>query len=346
MSLSHPHPGYAFIPLPSSVDRQHRPHATHDRRHPGTHSGSLTLTWLLEQPVHVGSGFKALVPDEPVVNAARSDPGRAAPRSTVLVRQHVRLGAIPCVPGSTLKGVLRARYEAITRSCATAPGGRHASRKSASSSFGSTARARLEDSALNEPAFHSGCNAKHGLLCPACALFGRLDLRSRLVMTDALPDTAAVEHRLMPAQFEPRLHHVGEFTPEDDHQGPLLRMTRLFGRKFAVGMDERPPPREERGKQPPAKQLVEAIPAGTHLQQEIRFLNLTDAELGGLLAVLGHEPKSRVKVGAGKCHGFGRALVEVGARTSFETCMKAFRADPGCDARNFDRLIALHGEDC
>ncbi|SFF50455.1 hypothetical protein SAMN02745121_09219, partial [Nannocystis exedens] len=54
MKPTSPAPGYAFIPLPERVDRQPRPaYAAHDRRHQGTHAGTLRLTWLAEQPIHV-----------------------------------------------------------------------------------------------------------------------------------------------------------------------------------------------------------------------------------------------------------------------------------------------------
>lgn len=335
-----PHPGYAFIPLPQEVDRRPRPHARLDRVDTSLHSGTLALIWSLEQPLHVGAGFKSLVRER---------------GTAVIVRQHVRLGPVPCVPGATLKGVLRARYEAITNSCAVAPVRAGGSLKSPSSHYGSKARAQLQATATEVAAFQGSCRATgEQRLCPACTLFGLLDLRSRVVIGDALPDTTAVEVCSIPVQFAPRLHYIGAFEVNHRQREPLLEVTGLYGRKFAVGRDMRPPPEGQRGKKPPAPQRLEALPAGTRLRQNIRFLNLTQAELGGLLAVLGYDPASRLKVGAGKSHGFGRIRLEAlefEARSRFPDldstqCARAFRDDRGTHVAHLERLVSLHGKDC
>lgn len=331
-----PHPGYAFIPLPREVDRRPRPQARHDRRHPGTFSGRLELTWHLDQPVHIGSGFKALV---------RTDGG------PVIVRQHVRLGDIPCVPGSTFKGVLRSRYEAITKSCAELP---KVPRESKSSSYpGSTIR--LSERAKSEPALTGKCQASRqdpraSLLCPACALFGLEDLRSRVIVADAIPDTDHLERLQLPSQFGPRFHHIGTF--HHDKTQNVLEVTSFRGRKFAYGRDQRP---LKEGHRHPAKQHVEALPAGTRLRQELRFLNLTADELGGLLAALGYEPASRLKIGAGKSHGFGRIRLATSPtfrlaagcpQLDLAACVAAFRGDQGTGDAHLDALVSFHGEDC
>lgn len=333
-----PHPGYAFIPLPTEVDRRPRPQARLDRLDPGGHSGFLSLIWRLEQPLHIGAGFKELVRDQ---------------RTPVIVRQHVRLGPIPCVPGSTFKGVLRARYEAITKSCAEPPIRRNASIVSPSSRLGLRARARLHSSASDIPAFQGHCHPERQL-CPACALFGLRDLRSRLAIGDARPDRPEVEIHLMPAQYGPRLHHIGDAVVNTQDPEPIFEVTRLYGRKFAVGRDKRPPPDEQRGKTPPPHQRVEALPAGTRLHQRIRFLNLTSAEIGGLLAALGYTPESRLKVGAGKSHGFGRLRLEAlefklsdrSRELDPARCAADFHQDSGTHRENLKRLVALHGENC
>ncbi|MCA9718276.1 MAG: hypothetical protein KC468_26625, partial [Myxococcales bacterium] len=61
--------------------------------------GRLELVYKLDQPVHIGAGRKV------VVNGG-------------LVRATVRSRSTAVVPGSSWKGAVRARYEAITRSCA------------------------------------------------------------------------------------------------------------------------------------------------------------------------------------------------------------------------------------
>lgn len=325
-----PRPGYAFIPLSGHVDRRPRPHARHDKHVDDTLSGTLLLTWVAEQPIHIGSGFKSL--------------------ERGVVRQAVRLGDVLCIPGSTLKGALRARYSAITCSCAAAP--RHSEMSIRSSTYGSRGvrRARILPSALRHDAF-GRCTLAGA--CPTCALFGQLALRSRLVVTDALPDNLSRASARIPPQFGPNLHHVGHFDLNTERK--TLDLDGLHGRKFAVGRDERPPPPGCRPTDSLPKQDIEVIREGSRLSSEVRFLNLTPPELGGLIAALGFAPRSRLKIGGGKSQGLGRLRLEAldpwfrHPRTqppelaAFEAI---FRRDPSCDQSNLDRLAQLHGEDC
>ncbi|MCY1071207.1 RAMP superfamily CRISPR-associated protein [Nannocystis sp. RBIL2] len=341
MKPTSPAPGYAFISLPERVDRQPRPpHAAHDRRHEATYSGTLRLTWLAEQPIHIGTGFKRLVGDR---------------NARAILREHARLGDVPCIPGSSLKGVLRARFEAVTHSCFDPP--KHDVRvKIRSSTFNERG---ITHAILNADAvrgFERTCRSP-GPLCPACALFGALNLRSRLVVTDARPAAPTLDSYTIPEQFVPNLHHVGRLRVRESDN--VLEIQRLHGRKFAVGRDERPPPSNyahaaaQRQAQP---QRLEVLPVGTHLHSELRYTNLTTAELGGLLAALGLAPRSRLKIGGGKCHGLGRLfLAEHTHRPrgkhddeplDLDGCAHAFARSPACQAANLARLVALHGEDC
>ena len=323
------HPGYAFLPVADKVDRRERPQASHGRYREDSFSGTLGIAWLAEQPIHIGSGFKALVGDKQEI-----------------VRQTVRLGDVPCIPGSTLKGVLRARYEAITYSCVVAP--KLEKTKVRSSSFPG-AKARILPVAIGPAPFSSGKSC----MCPTCSLFGRLDLRSRLIVTDALPDSLATERREIPAQFGPNLHHIGDFNlnPREN----VLDVHHLHGRKFAVGRDNRPPPGAYSKTNAPFMQTLEVIPEGSHLRSEVRFLNLDLAELGGLCAALGIAPRSRLKVGGGKSHGLGRLYPEEVAPTlrspdsgvfELSALEAAFRNDAACHVDNLDALASLHGQRC
>jgi CRISPR/Cas system CSM-associated protein Csm3 (group 7 of RAMP superfamily) len=325
---SKPHPGYDFIPIPDRVDRPSRPQAHHGRHDNGCLTGTLALTWLAEQPIHVGSGFKTLVGEK-----------------RDIVRQTVRLGDIPCIPGSTLKGVLRARHAAITYSCIAAP--RSAEKTKIRSSTYKDAQARISTTAVRSEPFLP----MNACMCPTCALFGRLDLRSRLVITDALPDSLDISReKKMPAQFSPNLHHIGVFVL--NRNANVLEIQKLHGRKFATGQDDRPPPDGYRNKV--VMQTVEAIPQGSCLRSEIRFLNLTPAELGGVCAALGRAPESRLKVGGGKSHGFGRlrlkelvpTLRRPNTALDLPRIERAFRSDPACNENSLMKLVELHGEQC
>ena len=313
-------PGYDFVPLAPDVRRVERAQACWDRHIAGTLAGYIDVTLTAEQPLHIGSGSKAARPPHVVQRAAR-------------------ICDRPGIPGSSLKGVLRARYEAITRSCTSLfPGDRPVKIRSSTSSI---RRARLTSAVLEAAVLRSACDEKR--TCPACALFGRMSLRSRITITDlAATSEAAFEPAFLPERFGPNLHHVG--TVRVDASGDVFEVHRLRGRKFHLG----------RGPAAPTRQQVEAIPAGTQLTGRIGVFNATLAELGGLLTALGNEPASALKLGGGKAHGFGRVRASArfalhpsgAARVDPAHWRQAFIDSPDRWAEGEHRLIELHRGGC
>lgn len=314
--------GYRFVSLPDRVHRSRREQARHDKRVAGTYAGVIEVTYLVEQPVHVGAGLKALVGDR-------------------IVRRAARVVGRPGVPGASMKGVLRARYEAITRSCASAPpeGG-----YVTSETFGDVEVTFTRD-ALDLDVFRA-C-AKNDL-CAACALFGRMSLRSRITVLDFEADSSPMIVPLR-EQFSPRAHHLGRFTPKQGSRGTYLEVSSLEGRKFAC--EEGPVAAHA------ALQQVEAIPAGAHLRGGLRVQNLRPEEMGGLLAALGKEPSSALKVGAGKGQRLGRIRLEAitlhlvdAARApvtpDLAAWRRAFEASPDRWAMGEHELVRIHQGDC
>jgi hypothetical protein len=314
--------GYGFVPLPPEVRRIERKEARWDRCVRDTFAGCIDLELTAEQPVHSGSGSK-----------------HAQQRTVILRGARIRGG--PGIPGSSLKGVLRARYEAITRSCAgPAPKARRDGTHKIRSSTG-IERARLNASAAVFETNTEHCTPERA--CPACALFGRMSLRSRIAVTDlACAGGVQFEIALIPERFGPNLHHVGP--ARRDPSGTMFEVHGLYGRKFGLG----------RGPATANRQRIEAIPAGAILTGQIRLFNVTSAELGGLLAALGCDPPSALKLGGGKAHGFGRMHCK--ARCKLTRC-GAPPLDPSEWRQQFiassdrwpegeDHLVALHRGDC
>lgn len=270
--------GYSFVPLPEAVNREVRPQARFDRRTPGCARLALELQYRAVQPIHVGAGHWTLDGRLPVRQAARS-------------------GERPAIPGSSMKGVLRARYEAITKSCCVgrAPRDRKLDNKLPSQTFPEyTVRF---DPKIAEHEVFVPCKPKSGKLCPACALFGAMSLRGRVAVHDLLaPEGTELATAKLPERFSPRPHHLGKF--DEEKYRKELRVTELKGRKFYRGVLGQ----SEVGR----VELVETIPAGTELQGKIVCTNITAAELGGLLSALGFTPSMQLRVGAGKAYPFGR----------------------------------------
>jgi CRISPR/Cas system CSM-associated protein Csm3 (group 7 of RAMP superfamily) len=310
--------GYDFVPLARDVHRCPRPETHWDRRAPDTLSGYIDITLTAEQPLHIGSGSKE----------------HRAPH--VILRGAAIRGG-PGIPGSSLKGVLRARYEAITRSCTSlSPGSRRIKVRSSSTPI---RWAQLTGDALRTAVFAERCT-EHSM-CPACALFGRMSLRSRITVTDlACTGDTAFQVATIPERFGPNLHHVG--SPRI--AGDIFEVTTLKGRKFHCG----------RGPAAQTLHHVESIPAGAVLAGQLRLRNATPAELGGLLAALGCDPPSALKLGGGKAQGFGRARCR--ARCALTAhgdaaldpvrWRQAFVASSDRWADGEARLVALHSGGC
>lgn len=272
---------YDYVPLPDRISRDSREEAAHDRRRPDTLFGGVTVEYECRQPVHVGSGYKDL-------------------DGAQVIRRGVTRGDMPVVPGTTFKGVVRARYEAITRSCALfrpLPRGRGQIGRTQSRSQPDIKRVRADEAVDRKlDTLSDGCRVpREGRwsLCPACALFGCMGLRGRVAFTDLLPvNSAGFMVATLPEQHGPRLHHIGP--AHVDRREHLFVVDALHGRKFA------------RGAERAAGMSVQALPPGAKLRGELRLFNVTPQELGGLLCALGLSPASSLKVGAGKGNGLGR----------------------------------------
>lgn len=311
--------GYKFVQLPEKVNRAVRPEATHNRCIATAITAAMEITLVNEQPLHVGSGFKMLREDR-------------------IVRAAVTSGGIPCIPGSTVKGVLRSRYEAITKSCALFKVDKKFV-KIRSKTFKDT-KARFSEDVRKHNVF-GACKPK--ALCAACALFGCMSLRGRVTISDFMPNQSTpLDIAEVAEMFSPNLHHLGPFHQTEDGS---LEVDGLYGRKFACG----------HGPEAEAKQWIEVIPANSCLTGTLRVVNVTKAELGGLLAALGVRPKSYMRLGAGKSHGFGRVRVDrcdmvahpADNKHSFDESAyeEAFRETSDAWLTGLDELVRIHTGD-
>ncbi len=273
--------GYEFVKLPGAVRRANRTWARFDQKAPRAIDVLLKVDWTTEQPIHIGSGTLGLRQDHPV-------------------RLAVRVVGKPGIPGSSLRGVLRARYEAMTLSCAIhgAPRDARLDGRIPSRHFQGY-QVQFSQDITQHPVFER-CEGRNQI-CPACALFGVASrrgesLRSRVSVRDVVPiSNCEFKVKGMPLRFEPRPHHLGEF--RQDLEAHRLEVTELHGRKFYTGGGPAAPGGAE---------SVEAIPEGEAISGFIVGRNVVPEELGGILASLGYDPPTFIMIGSGKAHGFGR----------------------------------------
>jgi hypothetical protein len=109
-----------------------------------------------------------------------------------------RVNGQPCVPASTLKGVVRSVVEAITRSCVRVT--------------------RVRPHQL--PANAAGCRRKENL-CVACRMFGSLGFEGHVRFDDAVLEEGRLGLARMPALYAPR-----------SRSGAYYEGGRIKGRKF------------------------------------------------------------------------------------------------------------------
>ncbi len=142
---------FVWIPLPKDPPQRSQP-TTHERFSGLTGKLELTFT-VVSEYLFVGSG------------AYEFDPNHNNQRPDVWYTFYRRNGQI-WVPGTSIKGAIRAIVEAISNSCV--------------SQFRPNKGERV-------PPSHQPCRRSNEL-CPACRLFGMTGLRGRVHFSDAFPE--------------------------------------------------------------------------------------------------------------------------------------------------------------
>lgn len=159
---------FRYIPFANRCER--KTPAGHDTYAAGLLSGEITGAIVALTPLHVASGGIELM---------EKVDWRLA-QKTPLIKAFVRSGGKRVIPGSSLKGSMRAIVEAITPSCVA-----------------KTGRGTRTPGGLGE------CR-EQGKLCPACRIFGALGYLGQVQFSDAEQVGNAVEITQVPGLFAPR----------------------------------------------------------------------------------------------------------------------------------------------
>lgn len=313
-----PEPPYVFVPLPEAKDRfpypEILPHSAWQTPGHELHTGRLIFKATVKSPVHIGSGLYELSED---VGFAKG----------FVVRGIVRVAGAPVIPGSSLKGAVRATYEACTRSCVrlfTSSTSEQYSREWRRSKLPASVVAELVEThgmpergrvsvRLTSDAFRAQepcgeVRKSNDLknLCPACALFGGLGYRGRLCFMDAHVAESASGEVKAKQQVEransPHLHRVGLRTVvRQERQRRVVEVTDIQGRKFY-----RYGSKSQRRYEP-----IDYLPIGAVLTLSMECERLLLAEIGGILLCMGVAGGPRLRVGGGKPLGLGELEVEL-----------------------------------
>jgi hypothetical protein len=253
---------YALVPFPQKAPQLKHP-VGHDRYRKDCLHGKLMLKLTVKTAVHVSTGIVAM----------GSDVGERIPLIKTMAQGRQRQLTIP---GSSLKGVVRSAYEAITNSTLAVVSGRYKQ---------------------DMPQNRLPCRNKEKL-CPASLVFGAMDWQGLIHFTDATCEVAKSATGFMPSLYRPR----------PDEREAYFQQGKAVGRKFyynavkAVSGGDRGIPVQQ---------------AGTEFvfKTDLQFSNLSQAELGTLLIVLGQDAKypMALKVGGGKPIGMGTMTVAIEA---------------------------------
>ncbi|MDY6782161.1 MAG: RAMP superfamily CRISPR-associated protein [Cyanobacteriota bacterium] len=259
---------YAFVSFPRKSPLLQKP-AGHDKYKSDRIHGSLFLTLTVRTPLHVSTGVVAMVSDID---------SRVPLIKTMVQGTDQKL----ILQGSSLKGCIRAVYEAITQSC--------------------ICKTKAKSEAL--PKGYRECRIdrkkQKTKVCDACQIFGALNWQGLVEFSDAKCENVDYETGFMPSLYRPRPDLGAAYF---DQRG------KVAGRKFYYHTNRAIDKGQNRGI--PVQQAAAEYTFTTQIQ----FKNLTSAELGTLLIVLGQDSNYPIalKVGGGKPIGMGTMTATVTA---------------------------------
>lgn len=256
---------YKLIPFPDKRPSL-QPPAGHQQYLRDRLHGSLFLALRVETAVHVSTGVAVM----------GSDINSRVPLIKPMVQGSDRHLLIQ---GSSLKGCVRAVYEAITNStlAVITPG---------------------RDNRDKIPPERLPCRDKKKL-CPASRVFGALDWQGLVEFNDARCEGSDFTTGFIPSLYRPR----------PDQRRAYFIGGRVAGRKFYYHAARAINKGQNQGI------AVQQAGKAYSFKTQLTFKNLTRAELGTLLIALGQDPKYPIalKIGGGKPIGMGTMTVTVEA---------------------------------
>lgn len=259
---------YALVPFPNREPSLKHP-AGHDKYKPKHWHGVLSLKLTVQTSVHVSTG----------IVATGTDIGN---NKIPLVKTMATVGNKLLIPGSSLKGVVRSIYEAITNSTLAVVSPKYKRKV---------------------PKERQPCS-KQEKLCPASRVFGALNWQGLVEFSDAVLQDEKPTLGFMPPLYSPSPDQYKGYYQNQNKNG--LAIGRKFYYNFNRSID--------------AGSLKQGVPvqqAGNQFvfRTKVYFKNLTEAELGTLFISLGKDSQYPfvLKVGGGKPIGKGTTFLEITA---------------------------------
>jgi CRISPR/Cas system CSM-associated protein Csm3 (group 7 of RAMP superfamily) len=286
---------YNFVPLPDDVRREAFPGL--DRLKREHLSGILSCELEALTPLFTADHQKA----NPV-----PDHGPAFP----FLRN---AGGEPILQGTTIRGMIRAVYEAAFPSCLPLVATRGISRKKG--------KPVEYEMTLPDAVVHCNDPAK---LCPACRLFGviqgdEVHAQGRVSFSDAVLTSGALEPGRVHLRelSSPKPHHYDIYS-RTGVKGGEIRGRKLFYHHDPAARPVLQPASREWSERSNA--MEEVAPAGATFSFRIHFLNLAPDELRQLMGCLVLDRGHAHKIGMAKPLGYGSCRIHVKAKADESRC--------------------------
>ncbi|HEX9943043.1 MAG TPA: RAMP superfamily CRISPR-associated protein [Thermoanaerobaculia bacterium] len=288
------HSPYNFVPLPETgPDRERYPGL--DRIGKDSYSGVLTCELEVLTRLFTADHQRA----QPATGE-RGDRRKIFP--------FLRSGETPILQATSLKGMIRAVYEAAFPSCLPLAAAAGVSKQRGQDVFYSLT--------LPAPHRHESCNDPNKL-CPACRLFGiaqgdEVHAQGRVIFSDAI---------LAGDGLETGEVKLAELSSPKPHHYPIYSQTgavggTIRGRKFYYHHDpDQQPVVAELG--PRSNAISELAPRGRRFRFKIRLENLSGDEVKQLISCLILDDEHAHKLGMAKPLGYGSCRIRICEEESF-----------------------------
>lgn len=295
---------YNFVPLKNGPDRTKwtKIHM-HHRLSEDTYSGQLMLRFYTIAPVFIPSYSQGDVVKEQYRNE----------KKRITFKRFYRSGDAPTIPGTSIKGMIRSVFEALTNSCMAL--------------FAETYGGKCYQASNYK---RKECNAQNGL-CAACSVFGTilgddLSFQGKVRFSDAIGKKDDLEEGgwILKELSAPKPGRHVPFYAEDGnspHSGPRGRKFYFHHDPKKVSNKNHITQREHINRN---RKIMEWLKAGVNLSATMDFQGLTEKELGALLYALELEYKivgkngekiiKRLlahKIGMGKPLGLGSVGIQI-----------------------------------
>jgi CRISPR/Cas system CSM-associated protein Csm3 (group 7 of RAMP superfamily) len=318
---------YNFVPVRDTVERTPYTQLRHHHRlyrEADNRSGRLACKTTTLTRLFIPSRLDRDIVSETIVdwqgNPVRSRRGvvQEHPIFKRFLRNH--LGQ-PMIPGTSIRGVIRAVAETISNSCLTLFDGDYRARRG---------QIRYSDK-VADALKHQNCKIadekgkpitteNHGL-CLCCQIFGmaneqeqdtKLDeqilrnvFASKVIFSDAILETID--------KIDPQTITLKELSSPKPHHAPFyIHNNQIKGRKFyyhqSDSLSHYNVPHEKTHRN---QTIQESVTPGAEFTFDVMFTNLTDSELGLLLWSLELEEEMAHKIGMGKPIGLGSIKIDV-----------------------------------